>query len=393
MQKLKIAFYTDNYLPITDGVISYIIAMRKELERRGHEVFIITAGDKKTVEFAKNDPNIIVLRGIKFIDNKSTLALDPTILLQAIKGRSFDIIHAHSPFAVGLSAAFISRLTKARLISTFHTHFFHRLAISKYVSYVSKSLSSNRIFLKISKLLMVGYLRLYYKTCDTVISPSKFAKNLLGRYGIKNVEVIEHGLKLKNNVKLKKAEARQLLGLPKKDRIILYLGRISKEKNLEFLIRSAKLLEKKGFKIIIAGSGPMLEEYRTKSLLAGITSISFPGFIKDAEKTYYYRAADIFCNPSTFDTACIADIEAMNNNLPLLVAKRGAQVEFINKGKCGEAFNINDPRDFVNKAMKIVRDRRSYFPRRIADKFNIRKAAENLIALYRKVLSKPRFPF
>ena len=76
MQKLKIAFYTDNYLPIRDGVISYVITMRKELERRGHEVFIITAGDKKTAELAKTDPNLIVLRGFKFIDGKSTVAMD-----------------------------------------------------------------------------------------------------------------------------------------------------------------------------------------------------------------------------------------------------------------------------------------------------------------------------
>ncbi len=387
MEKLKIAFYTDSYLPIKDGVTRYIVTMRKELERRGHEVFVITAGDQKTQELAENDPHLIVLRGIKFIDNKSILALDPTVLLQAINGRNFDIIHAQSPFSVGLSAAFISKITKARLVTTFHTHFFHRLALSKYISYVSGFLSSNRFLIKISKFFMVGYLKLYYFGCDKVISPSKFAKRLLRRNGIKNVEVIENGVEITDTLKISKNEARQLIGFSKRDRIILYLGRVDKEKNLEFLLKAARPLAKKGFKIIIAGRGPHLDEYRNKSMIMGLENVYFPGFIKEEEKRYYYRAADIFCNPSTFDTACLADIEAMNFNLPILVPKIGAQAEFLKKGNGGETFSTNNISEFVVKAMKIIKSKRRYIPRFVARKFNIKVSADKLIALYKRVLS------
>ncbi len=393
MEKLKIAFYTDSYLPIKDGVTRYIATMRKELERRGHEVFVITAGDRKTRELAETDPHLIVLRGIKFIDNKSVLALDPTVLLQAITGRNFDIIHAHSPFSVGLSAAFISRITKARLVSTFHTHFFHRLALSKYISYTSEFLSSNRVLLKISKFFMVGYLKLYYLGCDKVISPSKFAKRLLRRNGIKNVEVVENGVTITDKLKISKGESRKLLGFSGKDKIILYLGRVDKEKNLAFLLKAAKSLAKKGFKIVIAGRGPHLDYYRNKSMMRGLENVYFAGFIKEEEKKYYYRAADIFCNPSTFDTACIADLEAMNFNLPILVPKIGAQAEFITKGNSGETFSTNNVSEFVAKATKIMKSKRHYLPRFVARKFNIRASADKLVTLYRKVLSKKRTIF
>lgn len=388
MERLKIAFYTDNYLPIKDGVVNQIICLRKELERRGHKVFIITAGDEKTKELAKKDKHLIVLSGLKFIDKKSTFALDPSILLQVVNGQDFDIIHAHSPFIMGLSAAFVSRFTKAKLVSTFHTHFFNRLAMSKYVAYFSKALSSNRFFLAVSKAVIVGYLKLYYKACACVITPSKFAKRLLTRRGIKNVEVIENGIELKGNAKMTKSEARNLLGIPKKDKIVLYLGRISKEKNIDFLIRRAKLLEKAGFKLIIAGDGPQLEEYKMKCFLHGINSIYFPGFVEEKEKEYYYRAADVFCNPSTFETSCVADMEAMSYNLPILAPRNSAQAEFMEQAvKCGELFNLSDKKEFLEKLNKITKSRRSYSPMNIVRRFNVKIAVDRLITLYRRIIS------
>ncbi len=386
-EKLRIAFYTDNYLPINDGVISYIVTMRKELEKRGHEVFILTAGDSKTAEIAKNDPHVLVFRGIKFIDGKSTIVLDPSLLLQPITGKRFDIIHAHSPFLMGLSAAALAKLTGAKLVSTFHTYFFHRLAMSKYVSYFSKLLAKNRVFLKLSQLIMIGYLKLYYSGCARIISPSRFIKRVLRKNGIKNVEVLNHGIALDKTPRVTRQEARRLLGIPKKQKIILYLGRVAKEKNLLPLIKAGKFLEKKGFRVIIAGGGPQLDEYRGKSDLLGLRSITFTGSVNEEEKEYYYRAADLFCNPSTFDTGCISALEAMKFNTPILVPRACAQTELIESGRCGEAFDQDDAADLAKKAMLIVNNRRKYFPKKAAGRFSIKKAADGLIAIYRKVLS------
>jgi 1,2-diacylglycerol 3-alpha-glucosyltransferase len=387
MSKLKIAFYTDRYLPLHDGVITYIKTMRKELERRGHEVFVITSGGKETHNLAKKDGHLIVLNGLRFIDGESTVAFDPLILRQVINDKKLDIIHAHNPFILGLSARIIAGLTKVKLVSTFHTYYFHKASLNKWLSLISKFLSSNKFAVKLFKSAMIGYLKWYYKKCAYIISPSKFAKRLLARQGIKNVEVVENPIEFEEKSMISKEGARRLLGIHKNDRVILYLGRIGEEKNLKFLLRAAPALKKNGFKIIIAGTGPKLVEYRNKSLLLGLDSVSFPGFVKDSEKKYYYRAADIFCNPSTFDTSCIAAMEALNYNLPILVPANSAQAEYVEKGKCGETFQVNDQQDFIAKALKIAGNGRSYSPRTVARKFNVQIIANKLLALYKRVLA------
>ncbi|MGC8682211.1 MAG: glycosyltransferase [Candidatus Acidifodinimicrobium sp.] len=387
MKKLRIAFYTDDYPPITAGTTSYVMEMRKELERRGHEVFIITAGDSRTAEFAKNDPHVIVLRGPKFIDRKHTVAVDVVTLLKALNGKKFDIVHSHSPFLMGLFAVVASKVTGSKLVSTFHTYLFHKKALSKYIGYTVPFLSSNRVLLKISKFFMVGYLRVYYFLSDRVVAPSRFVRRLLKRNGIVNTEVVENGIKVMGNVNISKREARKHLNLSLKDKFLLYLGRVDDEKNIDFLLESAKKLGERGFKIIIAGSGNKLKHYIKMSEKMKLTNVFFPGFVKDKEKKYYYRAADVFCNPSTFDTAGIADLEAMSFNLPILVPKTGAQSEFVKAGPSGETFEITNVADFVSKAVKIAENRKKYNPRAVARKYSIIKSADKLISLYKHLLS------
>ncbi|MBE5729462.1 glycosyltransferase [Candidatus Parvarchaeota archaeon] len=387
MKKLRIAFYTDDYPPITAGTTSYVMEMRKELERRGHEVFIITAGDSKTAEFAKNDPHVIVLRGPKFIDGKHTVAVDVVTLLRALNGKKFDIVHSHSPFLMGFLAVISSKVTGSKLVSTFHTYLFHKKALSKYISYTVPFLSSNRVLLKISKFFMVGYLRVYYFLSDKVVAPSRFVRRLLRRNGISNTEVVENGVKVAKGMEISKREARKHLNLSLKSRFLLYLGRVDDEKNLDFLLNSAKKLGEKGFKIIIAGSGHKRKQYIKMSEDMKLTNVYFPGFIRDKDKKYYYRAADVFCNPSTFDTAGLADIEAMSFNLPILVPKTGAQSEFVQAGPSGEVFEISDVSDFVDKAVKIAENRRKYNPRAVAKAYSISKSADKLILLYKHLLT------
>ena len=66
METLKIAFYTDSYLPSRDGVVTSIINTRKELERRGHEVYIFASGGRETTKLSKKDKKLYVIKGMQF---------------------------------------------------------------------------------------------------------------------------------------------------------------------------------------------------------------------------------------------------------------------------------------------------------------------------------------
>ncbi len=389
MRRLKIALYTDHYLPVVDGVVNQIINIRKELESRGHDVYILAAGDERTLEVAKTDPKLIVFKGIRFADKKSTFAFDPIAFFrQFLELPKFDIVHAHSPFVMGISAVIVAKITGAKLVSTFHTLFFHETAMSKYISYFSKSLSLSRGFISWSQKAMMGYLAWYYKKCSYVIAPTVFIKNMLLRKRVASAEVINNGLDMASGVLPSKQEARKLLGIAPKEKIVLFVGRISREKNLQVLIHAGKSLEKHGIKIIIAGQGPDMEQCVQLSTGLGLKNIRFTGFIDEQEKKYYYAAADVFCNPSDFEVQSTVDIEAMSMGTPLLVPKNSSQEEFLFNGKGGESFAIDDINDLCGKAVRIIKRHKKYSPKSIARKFTIKNTVDNLLRIYIKSLSE-----
>src|SRR5271154_5980408 len=97
-ESLKIAFYTDSFLPAVDGVVISMLNFRKELERRGHEVYIYASGTSKTKQMVRNDKRIIITRGLKFRKYPQySMALFPLSTKLKTINLDFDINHAHTP--------------------------------------------------------------------------------------------------------------------------------------------------------------------------------------------------------------------------------------------------------------------------------------------------------
>lgn len=384
MKKLKIAFYTDVYLPTVDGTVNSIVRSRKELERRGHKVYVFTAGGKDAEDLEKKDKRLVVLKGMRFRRYPQyTIALKPNYRLN-LRDVKPDIIHFHTPFNMGVLAIHARNVTGAKLVSTFHTLIFSDESLSNFFS-------KNRIIKTIGKLTLMRYLRWLYKKSDVVISPSNFIKHTLRtKLHLSNdIEVIPSGIELRNRKKAISRElARKELGIGRKEKILLYLGRVSPEKNLYFILKSGKRLEKAGFRIVMAGTGPYLDKCRAISNEKGLKNIYFPGFVSEKIKRYYYAAADVFCNPSTFDTQSLVDLEAMAEGLPILVPEGSAQAEFLEKGACGEVFDKGSEEDMVSKALMIVKNKYRYSPKSVAEQYDIHNEVDHLLEVYYKLLEK-----
>ncbi len=377
-KKLKIVFYTDTYSPAIDGVVNSIKQSRRELERRGHKVYIFTAGTAETAAFEKSDSGLTVLRGIRLRRYPQyTIALKP-VFSTKLKDLHPDIIHSHTPFNMGILAVHAKKLTGARLVSTFHTLVFSDELLAAF-------LSRNRIIKALGKFALMRYLKWFYQKSDVVIAPSVYIRDMLkSKLGLKGrIDVIPEGVEFmttENN--LSKSSARKKIGIHTDGKILLYLGRVSPEKNLALLLKYGKQLEDSGFTIIIAGDGPYMSECIALSKKYGLKTIRFPGFIKEDMKRYYYAAADVFCNPSLFDTQSLVDLEAMSHSLPILVPKSSAQTDFLSKGKCGEAFNGVNGDDLVKNALKIANSPRAYHTRRVAEKYDIKHTVDKLLQTY-----------
>ena len=289
-----------------------------------------------------------------------------------------DIIHAHTPFTAGLFAYRASMLLDSKFIGTFHTMVFSDEAISAYFT-------NNRAAIKLSRFVVMRYLKWFYSKTDSIIAPTLYVKKILESNGLRNIEIIPTGVEFDSMKREKKDRARLKLGLKSKDKIILYFGRVSKEKNIDILIKAAKPLSASGFKVIIAGYGPYFNELVSLSKRIGNRNVIFTGFVKEKDIPLYYAASDLLCNPSTFETQGIVDLYASFYKLPILLPEKGAQEELLNYAKCGEKFNAHSVKDLVEKANFMYENSNRYKFNEIVREFDIKKTVDKLLALYSKI--------
>ena len=381
MKKLVIAIYTDYFQPMKyngGGLEVYIETIKRELERRGHKVFVVTSGPKKLEDYYNNRKDIIVLHGFRVykLNPYFGLYLDLLDIDKRLIEMKPDVIHIQSVYTMGLLGIKVSKFLNVPVIATNHTF---NASYASITSYVSK----NKFVVKSIQSMLIKYLRWFYKKTKVVISPSLFIKRELNRYGIHNVSVLYDGVdlsKLKTNKSM--AEARRILGISKNDEVILYLSRVSAEKNISLFIRAAKGLEKDGVKSIVAGSGKDLEKYKELSRDLGLKNIKFTGFVDDDKKKLYYKAADVFCFPSEFETQGLVAIEAMAVGTPVVAPKGTAQAEIIKPGINGETFKKGDLADFINKINKVLKNRRKYRTKQVVKEFDVRKHVSKLLKIY-----------
>ena len=378
METLKIAFYTDSYLPSRDGVVTSIINTRKELERRGHEVYVFASGGSEMAKLAKKDKRLCVIKGMQFKKypqyTMGLISRESSHVMQIMP----DIIHAHTPFTAGLFAYRASMQLDSKFVGTFHTMVFSDEAISAYFT-------NNRAAIKLSRFMVMRYLKWFYSKTDSIIAPTLYVKKILENNGLSNIEIIPTGVEFDSMRRENKERARIRLGLKSSDKIVLYFGRVSKEKNIDILIKAAKPLSASGFKVIIAGFGPYLKDLISLSKKIGNRNVIFTGFVKEEDIPLYYAASDLLCNPSTFETQGIVDLYASFYKLPVLLPEKGAQEELLNYAKCGEKFNAHSVKDLVEKVNTIYYNSDRYKFNEIVKQFDIKRTVDKLLALYSKI--------
>ncbi|MEM0144063.1 MAG: glycosyltransferase [Candidatus Parvarchaeum sp.] len=375
METLKIAFYTDSYLPSRDGVVTSILSTKEELERRGHEVYVFASGGAETIKLAKKDKRLYVIKGMKFKKYPQyTMGLVSNESTRIMKIMP-DVIHAHTPFTAGLFGYRASMQLNTRFIATFHTMVFSDEAISSYFI-------NNKAAIKLSRFVVLRYIRWFYSKTDNIIAPTNYVKKLLEKNGMKNIWVIPTGIDFDSMKIEKREEARKKLGLKSNDKIILYFGRVSREKNIDILIKAAKPLSVNGFKVVIAGSGPYTNDLIALNKRIKNKNVIFAGFLKENDIPLYYSAADIFCNPSTFETQGIVDLYASFYKIPMLLPEESAQEELLDYAKCGEKFNAHSIKDIVEKANFVYGNTSSYKFAGITRGFDIKRTVDKLLDLY-----------
>ncbi|MEM0106783.1 MAG: glycosyltransferase [Candidatus Micrarchaeaceae archaeon] len=385
MNKLNITFYTDSFLPAMDGVVTSIKNSAAELERRGHNVYIFAASNISKYEIGKegfNADHVFPIHGVKFRKYPQySIPIYPNFKqLKFLK--ETDIVHAHTPLFMGLYALMLAKGNRLPIVGTFHTLINDNKAMEAYIS--------SKMIKKLAKRYSWAYLRFFYNSCNAVIAPSAPIKQLLEKKGITNVYDVANGIDMKkfnSNVNGKK-ERESLLG-GNFEKIILYIGRISKEKRLEVLLKVAKRTKDKRLLFAIGGAGPALKYYQALAKKYMLNNVKFLGFIENEMLPKYYKASDVFCIPSTFETQGMVALEAMAVGKPVVGADKLALSNLIENGKNGEKFKPNDFIECERKIEKVINNIANYNQMVETAKFySIEKTVDRLLNIYNNLLSQ-----
>ncbi|MEL7610074.1 MAG: glycosyltransferase [Bacillota bacterium] len=321
---MRIAEFTDTFLPIVDGVGRVVHNYAVFLSGMGHECYVMTPMNDtgyrggypfELVEYiGMQVPGLPQYRaGVPSLD---------THYNNRLRQIQLDVVHGHSPFAAGREALRQSVRFNVPLIGSFHTKYyddFYKIAKSEDLAYIG-----------------VKYVVEFYNQCDQVWSVSKHAADTLRAYGFKgDIIVLENGVPIRTPEPEAAKEMGERLGLGDLP-VLLYVGQINWKKNILRTMEAASLLKKDGkrFKLVLVGRGPDSEQVLEKARELGIDEeVMLPGMIQnDRELNGLYHRASIFAFPSLYDTAGLVVREAAVMETPSLVIDGSAPSERIVPG-------------------------------------------------------------
>ena len=328
---MRIGLFSDTYLPHANGVAICVENLRLGLEKAGHEVYVITCNDSLKIE---SDKNIIKLPSIILKNLYGYSATSPLHFnaYRKIKKLNLDIVHVHTEYGVGLFGRFIARYLRLPLIYTYHTMY------EDYTHYLN--FLDLRILDKPSLKFVEYVTKKYCDPSNVVIVPSKKTFNTLSKYNVNSeVVVLPSGIdldKFKNVDKVKVEELRKELNLENK-KVMIYLGRVAKEKNIEIVLDT--FMEKKDSILLVVGLGPELEEFKEKYVS---DNILFLGKKEYSDVPLYYSLADGFISASLSETQGLTFIEAMSCGNVLFCSDRVVLDELLIEGENGYFFDTKE---------------------------------------------------
>lgn len=387
---MRIGLFTDTYPPFINGVSTSVLMLKQGLEKLGHEVYVVTVNDESFSY--KEEDGILKIPSFPIgLMNFRQTGIYPIKAFNIIKKWKLDIIHSHTEFSIGTFARLISKQLNIPLVHTYHTMY------EEYIYYITKG-----YFNSASKKL-VEYLTLFLcdKTIDELIVPTEKTKELFkDKYKVKrDVYVIPSGIDTtrfyKENIdKNEIINLKKDLGLKKTDFIVLYVGRIAKEKSIDFLINNFNSVLKRipKAKMIIVGDGPDIKDLIDLTRKKGLENkIIFTGKAPWTDVPKYYSLCDLFVTASKTETQGLTVMEAMGASKPV-VAIRDESFELMITDKKDGLF-FDDEKSYVDMIYEVyknkkLRDEISFNARLTADKYSPYNYAKNVLKVYEKVISK-----
>ncbi|MBR5239017.1 MAG: glycosyltransferase [Clostridia bacterium] len=328
---MKILITTDLFTIETNGVVTSVKNLLKELKQKGHEVKVLTFSENI---HSHQDGDEYYIRSIPFAvypDIRMPVALRKYIR-ELVRWKP-DVIHSQCEFFSFRYARLIAKKTGAPIVHTYHTLY------EQYSKYV---LPSQRLGNSVAK----NFSRIRLRKVQNVVAPTHKVEETLRGYGLKNdISVVPSGIKLEQHkIRISKEERqkkRRELGISDDQIVLINLGRLGNEKNLCELVDyfSQAVKTRDNLVFMIVGDGPAKEGLEKQAKELGISDkVIFTGMVKPSQVQLYYQMGDIFVSASTSETQGLTYVEACANCLPLLCRRDQCLEEVLVPGENGYAY-------------------------------------------------------
>lgn len=382
---MNIGIYTECYKPIINGVVVSIESFRQEFEKQGHKVFIVAPYSPGYVD---ENNHIFRLKSLSYpAETDYRFALPyPRKLFKEMKKVKFDIVHTQHPFMCGLYALNYAKQKKVPLVFTFHTQY------QAYSHYFPLPVN----FVKKSALFWAAN---FCNKCDLVVTPSETIKKMVESIKVKSpIKVIPTGININDFQSAKSKTLSQQIkkefNIPQKSFLLITAGRLAKEKNFFFLLKSFKLVTEQisNVHLLFAGDGPVREDLfdfaREQKI---IDKVTFAGMIPRFKLIQCYTAADLFVFSSLTETQGLVVIEAMASGTPVIVVDAAGVSEVVEDAVDGFKVAENE-KEFARKIIlilknEVLRIKMANNARKKAKSYTSQNMALKLLQEYQKLIN------
>ena len=382
---MKILITSDWYIPAVNGVVTSVKNLRQELERRGHEVRILTLS--QTTRSGERD-------GVTYLGSVAAGLIYPGARLRTALGGKWvrdlvewgpDVVHSQCEFSTFFLARRIAEELDIPLIHTYHTVY------EDYTHYFSPSVH-------FGKKAAAIFTRWVARHTDCLIAPTGKVRMLLQNYQVERpVFVVPSGIDLdrfrSEPDPLRTAVLKASLNIPQEHTVLVFVGRLAEEKNLSELLRFRANLGPGGVTLLLVGDGPDRQRLEAEAAALGLETpdVVFAGMVAAEQIADWYQLGDLFVNASTSETQGLTYAEALAAGVPVLCRADPCLVGVVREGENG--WQYRGEADFRRKLDNFLahphrREQISRQARQSAEEFSAKRFAERVEAIYLEQIAR-----
>jgi len=345
---MRILYISDVYFPRVNGVSTSIRSFRRELQAIGHEVVVVAPEYSQSAPADEAGIVRVPARGVP-LDPEDRLMRSRALreLPARLGARAFDLVHIQTPFAAHYAGLRIARDLGVPCVATYHTFFEEYLY--HYVPFAPRGLM---------RALARSFSRRQGNQVDALVVPSRAMLSTLTAYGVRSpMAILPTGLSLDEFAGGDGASFRRAHGIPPERPVLVHVGRVAFEKNIDFLLRALDCVRLRypDVLLLIVGEGPA--QSRLKDIVHRLrleANVQFIGYLdRTTALLDCYRAGDVFVFSSRTETQGLVLLEAMALGVPVVAIAEMGAIDVLEAGR-GAVMAPPEEHAFADAVCKLL---------------------------------------